>query len=237
MLKIVHTVIAKTHLKHNFSQKLCLLSVNTSVSDHFNMSRNMSLDKKEQFTKISEKLRKKDGVSQNYELVYRTTLESYINPTRYFGQGTLITAFSVLPIGLLGKKSSVLGVGNFILTQSFELWGFWFFILAHALACLKICNSVPVRIYFCKSEDNFLFVFNDIFHFSKMKKFSVEPGNIVQSSTKNNYFKLDHLRHITIDRKTVFIHQHFFMTPFYYNKLLGINYEEKDDSKDYKKYA
>ena len=88
MLKIVNTVIAKTHLKHNFSQKLCLLSVNTSVSDHFNMSRNMSLDKKEQFTKISEKLRKKDGVSQNYELVYRTTLESYINPTRYFGQGT-----------------------------------------------------------------------------------------------------------------------------------------------------
>jgi len=236
MLKIVSTVIAKTQVKNNLSQKSCLLCVNTSVSDHFNITRNMSLVKKEKFTKVSEKLRIMDGVSKNYELVYRTALENYLNPARYVGQGTFLTAFVVVP-SLLGQKSSMIGVGNFYLTQSFELWGFWFLILAHAIACLKICNSVPVRIYFSKKDDNFMFVFNDIFHYRRMKKLSVEPGDVGQCPSKNNFFKLDHLRHITMDRKKVFIYNNFFMTPFYYNKLLGIHYEEQDDSKDYKKYA
>ena len=136
------------------------------------------------------KINIKDGVPSNYSLVYRTSMENYVEPSKYVAIGGAVLSAAILPVlvldpGRLFQASS----GQFYLTSSFEVWGFWFMVLAHCLACFKISHSVPLRIYHNQKEDNFLFIFNHKFHLYKKEIVRVGSGQLEECPAENDIWR------------------------------------------------
>ena len=95
----------------------------------------------------NDDLKKKDGIPSNYKLVYRLSLQRYLEPTKYLGFGVGVMSVAMLPLLLLSQKDTLV-VNNFILASKFEMIVFWSFITLHSVAMLKVVYSTPMRIYF-----------------------------------------------------------------------------------------
>ena len=80
-------------------------------------------------------------------MVYRLSLEKYVEPAKYIGFGAGVISVAMLPIIILSHKQS-LEVGNFYVAGKAEMISMWIFITLHSVATLKIVHSLPQRIYF-----------------------------------------------------------------------------------------
>ena len=140
----------------------------------------------QRFTKINIK----DGVPSNYSLVYRTSMENYVEPSKYVAIGGAVLSVAVLPVLVLDPgRLFHSAAGQFYLTSSMEVWGFWFIVLAHCVACYKIAHSVPLRIYHSQKEDNFLFIFNHKFHLNKKEIVVVGTGQLEECPVENDIWR------------------------------------------------
>ena len=80
-------------------------------------------------------------------MVYRLSLEKYVEPAKYIGFGAGVISIAMLPLIILSHKQS-LHTGNFYVGGKAEMVSMWFFITLHSVAILKLIHSLPQRIYF-----------------------------------------------------------------------------------------
>ena len=80
-------------------------------------------------------------------MVYRLSLDKYVEPAKYIGFGAGVISVAMLPIIILSQKQSLLS-GNFYIAGKAEMITLWVFITLHSVAILKLIHSLPQRIYF-----------------------------------------------------------------------------------------
>ena len=80
-------------------------------------------------------------------MVYRLSLDKYVEPAKYIGFGAGVISVAMLPIIILSQKQSLLS-GNFYIAGKAEMITLWIFITLHSVAILKLIHSLPQRIYF-----------------------------------------------------------------------------------------
>ena len=80
-------------------------------------------------------------------MVYRLSLEKYVEPAKYVGFGAGVISIAMLPLIVLSQKQSLLA-GNFYVAGKAEMTFMWIFITLHSVAILKLVHSLPQRIYF-----------------------------------------------------------------------------------------
>jgi len=177
------------------------------------------------------KLQEKDGVSKDYQMVYRmASMESYMNGANFVGFVASIVSVGTLPLILIyGTDVTYMeGLGSFGFWECLGLWGF---LLNHALAGYYCTYKIPIRIYYSQKKDNFMIVYNHALPWKK-SIIAVNDGGI---QTKLKYenkdiFYLNNYRHKYLTNgRVLYVGYNFFSSPFYYKKLLGINTEEFDD--------
>jgi len=178
------------------------------------------------------KLQEKDGVSRDYEMVYRmASMESYMKGANYVGFVTSIASLAILPVMLLSEVDvahHMSGLGSMSYWQLIGLWGF---IVNHALAGYYLCYKVPLRIYHSHKHDNFLIVYHHVLPW-RNSLVTVNDGDITSKLKYENkdIFYMNNYRHKYLSNdRVLYIAYSFFSSPFYYKKLLGINTEEFDD--------
>ena len=89
----------------------------------------------------------KDGVPVDYKLVYRLSLEKYLEPAKYIGFLTGAVSVIMLPFIVMSQKQFLV-TENFYISSKFQIISMWSFISIHSFAMLKLVHSVPQRIYF-----------------------------------------------------------------------------------------
>ena len=80
-------------------------------------------------------------------MVYRLSLEKYVEPAKYIGFGAGVLSVAMLPVIILSQKQSLLA-GNFYIAGKVEMISMWIFITLHSVAILKLIHSLPQRIYY-----------------------------------------------------------------------------------------
>ena len=140
--------------------------------------------------KDDTKINAQDGVPTNYSLVYRTSMENYVEPSKYVAIGGAVLSAAVLPVLILDPgRLFHSAAGQFYLNSSGEAWGFWFIILAHCLACHKISHCFPLRIYHDWENDEFLFIFNHKFYLHKKEIVTVSAGQLEECPVENDVWR------------------------------------------------
>jgi len=145
---------------------------------------------------------KKDGVSVNYKLVYRLSLERYVEPAKYIGFGFGVFSVAMLPFLMMSQKDYLV-VENFVIGGKFEIISMWSFITLHSIAMLKVVHSLPMRIYFSETEDNFLVVSNNPFLPWKKVLLSVKPGDLEQVLVPENQDRFRNLNYFVNEQSKV----------------------------------
>ena len=179
----------------------------------------------------SLKLQKKDGVPEDYKMIYRMGIESYIEPTGYIGFGASIVSVGLLP-WILMNQNHLVGmpfIGNLPLSGTWEAVIIWGFIVNHALAGYYVGYKVPIRMYFSEKSDNFIIVMN---HFLPWKKslFTVESGDVEPQFKRRDIYHMNNYRHVIQSKgRRLYLGYNYFLNGFYYKKLLGIHSEEYED--------
>ena len=80
-------------------------------------------------------------------MVYRLSLEKYVEPAKYIGFAAGVISVAMLPVIILSQRHSLL-VGNFYVSGKVEMISMWIFVTLHSVAILKLIHSLPLRIYF-----------------------------------------------------------------------------------------
>eukprot|EP00092_Neocalanus_flemingeri_P035923 GFUD01039114.1.p1 GENE.GFUD01039114.1~~GFUD01039114.1.p1 ORF type:complete len:239 (+),score=17.88 GFUD01039114.1:48-764(+) len=224
-------------VRHILSQARwnCATASTITLSSQFHTSTMLQLTladlKKKGNMKSSAKLTKKDGVPSDYQLVYRLGMESYIEPTKYLAFISGITTLVILPLLVLNQDQlpSYEFMGNLSISSGWESYMMLGVILNHALAGLYIAHKVPLRMYFSEESNNFIIVMNHFLLPWKKSLLTVEGGDVTQLVKDRDIWQMNNFRHCFLSSKRVFYMGHnYFMTGFYYKKLLGINSEESD---------
>jgi len=178
------------------------------------------------------KLKKKDGVPSDYEIIYRMGLESYIEPTKYIGFAAGLSSILLFPYVLLNRDqlAEVGFLSKFAIDSGWEIIGLWSFLLFHSIACLSVAQKVPIRMYFSKQSDDFIIVKNNLYLPWRPSRLTVKSGDVVHVEKETDIFQVNNFRHAIVSTgKLMYMGSNYFKTPFYYRKLLGIHSEEFDD--------
>ena len=80
-------------------------------------------------------------------MVYRLSLEKYVEPGKYIGFGAGVISVALLPIIMMSQKQELVAQ-NFYVGGKAEMISMWLFITLHSVAGLKLIHSLPQRIYF-----------------------------------------------------------------------------------------
>jgi len=180
------------------------------------------------------KVKKKDGVTEDYKLIYRMSMEHYIETSKYIGFGGSLGATALLPILIMNHRAMAgttysSGFGAWSWGPSWQIFGFWSILLSHALSAFYVCYKVPLRIYYSDKNDNFLFVMNSFLPWKRNLLRVVEAGDVENIQKEKDIFYMNNFRHAFMgDKRVFYIAHNYFETMFYYRKLLGSHSENLD---------
>ena len=183
---------------------------------------------------LSRKLRVSDGVPASYSLVYRTSVENYLEPSKYIGLGAAVLSLGLTPYLIMQtSQTGVMGIENYTISTNHEMWGFWLILILHTLACSRKSYCTPLRVYYSEDQDNFLFSFNHWINPFKRSVVSVGPGDLDHVPKMSDPWKLNPWRHrLTPQKRNIYLISHWFAKPYFYKKLLGIDSGDSQDDYD-----
>lgn len=169
--------------------------------------------------KSPEKFREDDNILSHYELVYSAVSISYVKLA--FGGVQTVAGTVCLTLGAIACGFPL--VNNVVLTEDPLQVGT--FITLNSMLCLgiyKFCTVYPLRIYYSEVEDNFILVFVGT-HPLAVRHLKVPPGGVKPKPPGKIIAAIlpwSELLYST-PTQTVYLNDHHFRYPVYYNKLLG----------------
>lgn len=175
--------------------------------------------------KSIEKIREDDNISSHYELVYSAVSISYVQLA--LGGMQAVAGTVCLTLGAMACGFPL--VNTAVFTE--EPLQVSVFITVNLMLCLgiyKFCKVYPLRIYYSEVEDNFTLVFVGT-HPLAVKHLKVLSGEVKPkppgkiTATVLPWSELFY----STSTQTIYLNNHHFRYPIYYNKLLGYTRESQ----------